>query len=79
MKPERPKETRSERRVRKREEGQARVVERDFGRGILPPFSDDEPNEPEVQLRVFGPGMQPKKKKQGAKRKSSKPGPFPIS
>lgn len=79
MKPERPQETRSQRRVRKREEGMERKVERDFGKGILPPFSDDEAEKPESLVPHFGPAMQPKKRKKSAKRQSSKAGYFPLS
>lgn len=75
---QRPDESRSEKRVRKREEGISKQVERDFGKGILPPFSDDEEVEP-VLVPQFGPGMKPKQRKKSAKRKSSKPAPFPLS
>ena len=63
--------------MRKREEGQLRVVERDFGEGILAPFKDNRPVEP--VLPHFGPSLQPKKRKKSAKRHSSGSRSFPVS
>ena len=69
-------------RIRKREAGIARNIERDFGKGIVAPFSEDEDEEQEnlaILVPRYGPAPQPKKKKKGAKRKSSKPMPHYVN
>lgn len=77
VKPFKPEETRSQRRVRKREEGQRRVIEPDFGEGKLAPFRNTA-SEGHL-LPQYGPGMRPKKKKKTATRQSSGAGSFPTS